>query len=870
MMQSQELRRAWIDFFAGKQHVLLPSASLIPHEMSTTLFTIAGMEQFVPVFLGEQPPPAPRAVTVQRCLRVAGAKSDIESVGRTGRHGTFLEMLGNFSFGDYYKREAIAWAWEFVTKVIGLDPARIHVTVHLDDDEAARIWNEEIGLDPSRITRFDEENFWTMGATGPCGPCTEIFYDTGERYARDAGDTGPNKGDRYVELWNIVFQQYNRSTDGKLEELPRKAIDTGAGLERMLAICNGVASMYETDLFTDLVSAQPPIGRTTLSPQEQRARQNIIADHARAATFLLNDGIYPSNTDRGFVLRFLIRRAIRNGRLLGYPDGFFAALVPAVVRSLESGYPELRRDSGRIVSALRSEEETFDRTLERGTELLERTIRAARESGRIIAGDDAFALHDTYGFPIELTREIAGEQGIAVDTIGFDRLMDEQRQRARRDAAAKREVVALTELPATRSEFTGYDEGLETTGEIVAVLVDGKPATSLRAGESGILILDRTSFYAERGGQIGDRGTISREGATFEVRDAQYMGEAIAHHGVMVQGELAPGDSVRTAVAQEWRREIRRHHTSAHLLQRALKDVLGDDVNQAGSWVGVDRMRFDFRWPGGALTAAQKHEVAHRVNEMIRDDSHLVTRVLPAEEAKQTGAIWMPGEKYGDRIRVVQAGPSIEFCGGTHSHSTGELGLFLILSEFSVGSGIRRIESCVSQAAETYVAKQANLVGALSSALATTPDEIGERIEKLQRELKELQTSVGQLKAKLASADAQLYAEKAERNGDRTFVGAVVNDANGEALRHLSTAIRSRVGSGVIALAGVENGSVSLLVSASEDLVSSGVHAGNLVKLAAPLVGGKGGGQAAQAQGGGKDAGGADAAVRAIRDAVLQ
>jgi len=869
-MKSQELRQAWIDFFVAKQHRLLPAASLIPHEMSTTLFTIAGMEQFVPVFLGEQPAPAPRAVTVQRCLRVAGAKSDIESVGRTGRHGTFLEMLGNFSFGDYYKREAIVWAWEFVTQVLRLDPSRLYVTVHTGDDEAERLWTDEVGLEPNRITRFDEENFWTMGATGPCGPCTEIFYDIGAAYASGADDTGPNLGNRYVEIWNIVFQQYNRTAESKLEELPRKAIDTGAGLERMLAVCNGVASMYQTDLFADLVAAQPTIGRTTLSPIEQTARQNIIADHMRAATFLINDGIYPSNTDRGFVLRFLIRRAIRNGKLLGYPDGFLAELVPAVVDSLESGYPELRRSEARIATALRQEEQTFDRTLERGMAMLDRLIdEAVERHDGVIGGEAAFALHDTYGFPVELTREIAGERGAVVDTVAFDRLMEEQRDRARRAAAAKREVVALADLPAVRSEFTGYDEGLEAHGRVVAILRNGTTVQSLPSGEEGTIVLDRTAFYAERGGQIGDRGTMFTDSARFDVRDTQYMGEAIAHQGAVVEGEIAVGDTVRTSVFEHWRREIRRHHTSAHLLQRALKDVLGDEVNQAGSWVGIDRMRFDFRWPGGALTPDQKRAVTHRINEMIRDDAHLVTRVLPLEEAKRTGAVWMAGEKYGEHIRVVQAGPSLEFCGGTHSHSTGELGMFVMLSEFSIGSGIRRIESCVSDAAEEYVARQNDLIGTLSSALATSPDELRERVERMQRDVKDLQTALGQLRARLASSEAESYVERAERIGDRTFVGAVVREANAEALRHLSGAIRNRLKSGVVALAGVDNGTVSLLVSASDDLVSAGVHAGNLVKLAAPLVAGKGGGQAGQAQGGGSDASGAEAAVRAIRDAIL-
>ena len=868
-MKSQELRQAWIDFFVAKQHRLLAPASLVPHELSTTLFTIAGMEQFVPIFLGEQPAPAPRAVTVQRCLRVAGAKSDIENVGRTGRHGTFLEMLGNFSFGDYYKREAIAWAWEFSTAVLRLDPARLYVTIHTGDDEAERIWTEEIGLEKSRISRFDEDNFWTMGPTGPCGPCTELFYDLGVQYAAGPEDDGPNKGDRFVEFWNVVFQQYNRSPDGKLTELPRKAIDTGAGFERMLAICNGKASMYDTDLFADLVAAQPPVGQTSLPPAEQRVRRNIIADHARAVTFLINDGVYPSNTERGYVLRFLIRRAIRNGRLLGYPDGFLTGLVPAVVGSLESGYPELRPNVSRIVSALSGEERTFNRTLERGMAMLDRLIDEATANRTHELGADAvFALHDTYGFPIELTREVAGERGVAVDAVGFERLMDEQRERARLDAASKRADVAVTDVPAIASEFTGY-EGLESDGNVVAALLGERPVPALDAGNEGTVVLDASSFYAERGGQIGDRGVVTGPQGTFEVRDTQYLGEAIAHHGIVVDGKIAVGDRVHAAVHDWWRREIRRHHTSAHLLQRALKDVLGDDVNQAGSWVGIDRMRFDFRWGGGALDGEQKRAVARRVNEMIRDDSHLVTRVLPLEEAKRSGAIWMAGEKYGDQIRVVTAGPSVEFCGGTHSHSTGELGMFVILSESSIGSGIRRIESCVSQAAEAFVERQSDLVGSLSSSLATSPDELSDRVGRLQREVRDLQTSLGQLKARLAAADAHAYVEKAERKGERTFVGAIVREADGEALRQLTHAIRSRLPSGVIALAGIDGANVSVLVSTSDDLVKAGLHSGNLVKIAAPLVGGKGGGQAAQAQGGGKDPGGAEAALHAIREAVL-
>ncbi|HEV7178498.1 MAG TPA: alanine--tRNA ligase-related protein, partial [Candidatus Baltobacteraceae bacterium] len=524
----------------------------------------------------------------------------------------------------------------------------------------------------------------------------------------------------------------------------------------------------------------------------------------------------------------------------------------------------------RIMQTLRIEEQTFDRTLERGLAMLDRLITDANDDcTRLISGGDAFMLHDTYGFPIELTREIAGDGGVAVDTSAFEAAMNEQRERARRDAASKRAVVNMAELPAIKTIFTGY-EGLESDGEIVAILHGDKPVETLAAGERGAIVLDRTPFYAERGGQIGDRGTLTLEdGSIFEVEDTQYMGEAIAHHGIVKSGELNAGNRMHARVHDWWRREIRRHHTSAHLLQFALKEVLGDDVAQAGSWVGIDRMRFDFRWPSGALSPEQKRAVMARVNEIIRDDSPVVTRELPLEDAKQSGAIWMFGEKYGERVRVLRAGPSIEFCGGTHAHSTGELGMFMILSESSIGSGIRRIESCVSRAAEEYVVHQQDVVNELAGSLATTPDDLGERVSKLQRDIRDLQTAVGQMKARLAAADAQAYLEGAERKDDRTFVGAVVPEANAEALRHLSSALRSRLSSGVIALVGVDGGAVSIFVSASDDVVKTGVHAGNLVKLAAPLVGGKGGGAAAQAQGGGKDTRGADAALGAIRDAVL-
>ncbi len=870
-MTSQQLRQAFVDFFVRNGHAQLPSASLIPDEMSTTLFTIAGMEQFVPVFLGESPAPAPRAVTVQRCLRVAGAKSDIENVGRTGRHGTFLEMLGFFSFGDYYKSQAIRFAWDFYTGVMAIDPARLHVTVHISDDEAQQLWENEIGLDPARITRWDEDNFWTMGATGPCGPCSEIFYDLGPEHAAGVDDNGPNKGNRFTELGNIVFQQFNRGADGTLSDLPRKAIDFGGGFERALAIANGKSSMYETDLFTDLIAAQPPVGQTGLPPAEQLARRRIIADHARAVTFLIADGVYPSNTERGFVLRFLIRRAIRNGRLLGYPREFVADLAGAVVTSLESGYPELRARLPDVQTTLRAEEAGFMRTLDRGVELLEALIDdALGDCTMLISGEDAFVLHDTYGFPYELTREIAGERGVAIDSTAFEQKMTEQRLRARGDAARKRAVVSVTGVPAIASSFEGYG-GLEADASVQAILVGGAPVDAIEAGAEAQVLLDRTAFYAEKGGQIGDRGRITTPaGAVFEVTDTQFAGEAIAHHGRLSEGELGIGDAVRTRVYPEWREEIRRQHTSAHLLQRALKDVLGDDVVQAGSWVGIDRMRFDFRNPGGALTPHQRRAVTERVNELIRADYHQEMRELPIEEAKATGAVTMAGEKYGDRVRVVGFGPSVEFCGGTHAHTTGELGLFVMLSESSIGSGVRRIEGVVGKAAERYVEQQQDTLATLGEVLSAKPDELVERVERLQSDVRDLQKAMNEIKARLAAADAASYVAGAEELGGLRVVAAVVPEANAEALRALGTAIRSRLSSGVVALVGTDAQTASLFAAASDDAVKAGVRAGDLVKAAAPLVGGKGGGSPAQAQGGGNDPAGAQAALAAMRDTIAK
>jgi alanyl-tRNA synthetase len=623
-MTSQDVRRSFVDFFVGKGHRHVPGASLVPDALSTTLFTIAGMEPFVPQFLGEAPPPAPRVVTVQRCLRVAGGKNDLDNVGRSGRHGTFLEMLGNFSFGDYYKREAITWAWEYLTKTLRLAADRLYATVYVDDDEAAEIWQRDVGLAAQRVTRFREDNFWDMGPTGPCGPCSEVFYDLGPELGcgKPTCRVGCPDCDRYIELWNLVFQQYDRDADGKLHPLPKKCIDTGMGFERLCMVLAGKTSIFDIDLYQDIVAALPAAGASRLPAPERDVHKRIIADHARACVFLVADGVVPSNTDRGYVLRFLSRRAMRSGKLLGFPDGFFSTLTPTVIRTLIDGYPELRGVEERVERALAVEEKQFGATLARGSALLAERLEALRKAGaRELPGADVFELYDTYGFPVDLTREIASEAGVTIDMAGYRAAMDAQRERARADALAKRGEVRVTRSvrdDAHASKFVGY-ETLEAQAAVMALFDRaGAPVKTLDAGAEGLIVLDATPFYAERGGQAGDRGAIAAKQSSFEVRDTQYEDKThrrIMHKGVVLSGAFSVGDTVDAIVDAHWRREIRRHHTVTHLLQRALKDALGDAVAQRGSAVFSERTRFDFDSPVGAMTKTQRGDVASRVNE---------------------------------------------------------------------------------------------------------------------------------------------------------------------------------------------------------------------------------------------------------------
>jgi alanyl-tRNA synthetase len=874
-MTSQQIRRSFVDFFKAKGHIHLPGASLVPDAMSTTLFTIAGMEPFVPVFLGNEPAPALRVVTVQRCLRVAGGKNDIENVGRSGRHGTFLEMLGNFSFGDYYKREAIQYAWEYLTVALGLPADRLRATVHVDDDEAAEIWHRDIGLTRDRISRFVEDNFWDMGPTGPCGPCSEIFFDLGEAAGCGRADCGVGCAhcNRHIELWNLVFQQFDRDRDGVLHALPKRCIDTGMGFERLCMVLAGKTSIFDTDLYQDIIAALPHGTQSPLEAGEQAVHRRIIADHARSAVFLIADGVSPSNTDRGYVLRYLIRRAVRSGRMLGFASGFLSALVPPVVQTLADGYPELTPAAERIAAVLAGEERQFDETLQRGTRRLTEAIAALRAQGAdVLSGRDVFELHDTYGFPPELTAEMAGEAGMGVDMDGYRASMEEQRERARRDAQSKRldlrvgaEADAGPTLPD--SEFIGY-ESLAGSSPVVALYdVTGASVAALEAGEEGVVLLARTPFYAERGGQVGDRGELARSGASFAVQDAQYRDKShrhILHKGRVREGRIAVGDVVDAFVDPAWRREIRRHHTVTHLLQRALKDVAGEGVSQRGSAVFPDRTRFDFESPVGALAKEQRSQVVGLVNDLIRADHHIGVQTMSFEEAARRGAVFMKGERYGDVVRVVTFGPSVELCGGTHVDSTGEIGHFVLLSESAIGAGIRRVEGLVSQAADAYVERVRDAAEDAGSMLASTVEQLPESVAKLNRDRKELEKRIAMLQAQLAETRASAHLENVQNIEGVAYLAVHAAGEEGIAVKDLAESLRAKFKSGVLAVAGRENGKVGIVVSVSSDLVKRGLSAKDVFATIAAHVDAKGGGNPAWAQGAGKNEAGIDAGFASV------
>ncbi|GIX21237.1 MAG: alanine--tRNA ligase [Gammaproteobacteria bacterium] len=857
-----ELRSRFLDFFAQNGHTIVPSSSLVPANDPTLLFTNAGMVQFKDVFLGLEKRPYTRAASSQRCVRAGGKHNDLENVGYTARHHTFFEMLGNFSFGDYFKEGAIEYAWRFLTEDLRLPPERLWITVHVDDDEAARIWLEKIGVDPARFSRIaGSDNFWQMGDTGPCGPCSEIFYDHGPAVPGGPPGSAEADGDRYVEIWNLVFMQYNRSADGRLDPLPKPSVDTGMGLERLAAVMQGVHSNYDIDLFRGLIRAAAEVtGASDLTDPSLK----VIADHIRSSAFLVADGVLPANEGRGYVLRRIIRRAIRHGHKLGCRRPFFHRLVAPLGEWMGDAYPELRRDEARIAAVLEQEEARFAQTLEQGMALLEEAIAAL--PGKTLPGELVFKLYDTYGFPVDLTADIARERGLALDMAGYEACMAEQRRRAQ---AAGRFKVDLSRTPAIdgASEFRGYEE-LSVEARVLHLLRDGEPVEHLEAGQEGVVVLDRTPFYPEGGGQVGDRGRIAAEGAEFEVQDTQPLADAILHIGVLRRGRLGRGDTVRAEVDAERRRAIVRNHSATHLLHAALRRVLGEHVQQKGSLVDEDRLRFDFSHDR-PLGDEDKRRIETLVNDWILDNVPAQAEYMSMEEARRAGAIALFGEKYGERVRVMSLGEvSKELCGGTHVRRTGDIGLFKIVAEGGVAAGVRRIEAITGRAALRWAQDAEALLQRLDALLkAGGVERLEARAAALLERQRDLEKQVDTLKRRLAGrAGRDLAAEAVDVDGVKV-VAARLEGADAKTLREAVDGLRNRLQRAVVVLAAVEDGKVRLAAGVTPGL-SDTVRAGELVNAVAQQVGGRGGGRADFAQAGGTDPAGLDAALAGVVDWV--
>ena len=842
-MNSAQIREKFLQFFADRGHERVPSASMIPGNDPTLLFTNAGMVPFKDVFLGTDKRRYTRATSAQRCLRAGGKHNDLENVGYTARHHTFFEMLGNFSFGDYFKRQAIQYAWEFLTEELGLPAEKLWVTVFTEDDEAYDIWAKEIGVPEDRISRIGEkDNFWSMGDTGPCGPCSEVFYDHGPDVWGGPPGTPEEDGDRFIEIWNLVFMQYNRQSDGTMEPLPDPSIDTGMGLERIAAILQGVHSNYETDTFQALIkAAAKAVGTDDLQSKSLR----VIADHIRSCSFLIVDGVMPSNEGRGYVLRRIIRRAVRHGHLLGAKQAFFYQLVDELINQMGDAYPELKQKQQVIQEALQREEQQFAKTLERGLVILNEEI--AKLSDGVIPGSVVFKLYDTYGFPMDLTADIAREQELTIDEAGFDEAMAEQRQRAQQSSQFG--VDYNSQLKSSQqSEFLGYSED-QGQSNVVELFKDGKQVEQLAAGDKGIVVLTATPFYAESGGQVGDTGRLLLADGEFEVNDTQYVGKAIAHHGT-AKADIKVNQTVTAIVDAERRDNIRRNHSATHLLHAALRNLLGEHVNQKGSLVEAERMRFDFSH-FEPVSASQLAQLEREVNAQIRANVDLKTQLMNIEEAKKAGAMALFGEKYDDDVRVVSMGDfSMELCGGTHVRATGDIGLFRIINETGIASGVRRIEVLTGAAAINYTQQQQKMLDQLAAEFKTDRDSVGEKVAQLQHKNKELERDKEQLQQKLAQqAGGGLVNQATDIAGIKVIVAAL-EDTDAKALRGLVDDLKNQLSSGIVLLGTAQANKVSLIAGVTKDLTAK-VKAGELVNQAANVVGGKGGGRPDMAQAGG-------------------
>ena len=842
MMKSADIRDAFLNYFGDKQHQIIPSSSLVPDNDPTLLFTNAGMVQFKDVFLGADKRGYNRAVSSQRCVRAGGKHNDLENVGYTARHHTFFEMLGNFSFGDYFKRDAIFYAWEFLTTVLELPKERLWVTVHISDDEAADIWINEIGVDPARLSRLDEDNFWQMGDTGPCGPCTEIFWDHGDHIPGGPPGSPDDELDRYIEIWNLVFMQFERDAAGNMTPLPKPSIDTGMGLERVAAVMQGVHNNYDIDLFQSLIKAA---AKATGCKDLQDNSLKVIADHIRSCAFLVVDGVEPSNEGRGYVLRRIIRRALRHGYNLGASGSFFYKLVKALGKVMGEAYPELVKDGQHISDVIKKEEEQFARTLDKGMGVLEAALSAL--TGTELPGTLVFQLYDTYGFPTDLTNDIAREKGFTLDMKGYEACMEEQRTRAR--AASQFNLDHTESIRVEGStEFCGYD-GTELASTIIGLYTEGEAVQSASKGTDVVVILDKTVFYAESGGQVGDTGVISKGSAKIAIADCRKVGNHHIHIGHIVSGEFAIGDEVDGQVDQTLRQATALNHSATHLLHEALRQVLGDHVKQKGSLVDSERLRFDFSH-GEAVSPEQIRKIEHIVNSEVLKNTEVTTAVMGMEDAKAKGAMALFGEKYGDSVRVVSIGAefSVELCGGTHVSRTGDIGLLKVSGETSVAAGVRRIESVTGMKALEFCDNQQDSITDIASIVRGSRTTVGDKVQGIVDENRRLQKDIEKLKHKLANAaGSDLMADLRQINGVGVLA-TVVDGADAKSLRGVGDQVRSKIQSGVFFLAAIEGEKAALVAGVTSNLTGH-IKAGDLLKFVTSQVGGKGGGRPDMAQG---------------------
>ncbi|NTX44905.1 alanine--tRNA ligase [Burkholderia cepacia] len=855
-MKAAEIREKFLKFFESKGHTIVRSSSLVPGNDPTLMFTNSGMVQFKDVFLGTDPRPYSRATTAQRSVRAGGKHNDLENVGYTARHHTFFEMLGNFSFGDYFKHDAIKFAWELLTTVYQLPKDKLWVTVYQEDDEAYDIWAKEVGVPTERIirigdnkgARYASDNFWTMGDTGPCGPCTEIFYDHGPDVWGGPPGSPEEDGDRYIEIWNLVFMQFNRDAQGNMTRLPKQSVDTGMGLERLAAVLQHVHSNYEIDLFQNLIKAAARV--TEISDLTNNSLK-VIADHIRACSFLIVDGVIPGNEGRGYVLRRIVRRAIRHGYKLGRKGAFFHKLVADLVAEMGVAYPELKEAEQRVTDVLRQEEERFFETIEHGMSILEAALADVEaKGGKVLDGELAFKLHDTYGFPLDLTADVCRERGMTVDEPAFDDAMARQREQAR--AAGKFKATQGLEYTGAKTTFHGYEEIAFDDAKVVALYVDGSSVNEVKTGQDAVVVLDHTPFYAESGGQVGDQGVLANAATRFAVADTlKVQADVIGHHGTLEQGTLKVGDVLRAEIDAHRRARTQRNHSATHLMHKALREVLGAHVQQKGSLVDAEKTRFDFAH-NAPMTDDEIRRVEQIVNNEILANAPGIVRVMPYDEAVKGGAMALFGEKYGDEVRVLDLGFSRELCGGTHVSRSGDIGFFKIVVEGGVAAGIRRVEAITGDNALRYVQELDARVNEAAAALKAQPSELTQRIAQVQDQVKSLEKELGALKSKLASSQGDELAQQAVEIGGVYVLAATLDGADAKTLRETVDKLKDKLKNAAIVLAAVEGGKVSLIAGVTPD-ASKKVKAGELVNFVAQQVGGKGGGRPDMAQAGGTE-----------------